>query len=573
MKAYLSDKDDWPTSYYTELLLDTLLEDFTSAEIKDLDVWYGKHEMQEEVYSVSYKITTDDKFLQNMMRSVDALPAKTEANLESVNGRSAEFFKTSVLYARRKLIPRLSFETSVIYWGTYGRKIPLSAMDDSCMILWWVKNKRPYQLFVTSSRDFMDVQRRMAASKISMVTFWSGRTSDVAQGGMTMRDSATAGLGDQPPALPRTLEQIPLQELYRPVPEEVLPPVTLPPIPAEQPIEVDDEDMQPPDQPQQSMQPPLTPPHGGLHVPLPDSPMQDSVPGSPGPPQDPPPPSPPPAGVPVQAPGSPLIHWHVAPGTPPWMPQVAVSQGQPPPPSPPPRAPMLAQQWMPPLWWPPVYPGPLPVAGGTFPSGGTTSSGGMMPLTVAPSPVQPLQPMPPEPSRASPVVQTLDKDDDEDIAEDQPMPAQPLLPARELLPLLIRQLLLRRLLRLRLMQLLGFRLLLRHLFRLCLLRLLLMHLLKVLSLQLPRRPDSMTFRRSSPCSQCHTCSLRCPLPPALPRHCQNPTQRLPRRNLRRRNISRRMRRTTMISLWIHSIHCSRQILHCYLYPNTSPLLQ
>ena len=295
MKAYLSEKDDWPISYYSELLLDTLLEDLTSTEIKDLDVWYGKHEMQEEVNSVSYKMTTDDKFLQNMMRSVDALPAKTEANLESVNGRSAEFFKTSVLYARRKLIPRLSFETSVIYRGTYGRKIPLSSMDDSCMILWWVKNKRPYQLFVTSSRDFMDVQRRMPASKISMVTFWSGRTSEVAQGGITMRDSATAGLGDQPPAPPRTLEQIPLQELYRPVPEEVLPPVTPPPVPAEQLIEVDDEDMQPPDQPQQSMQPPLTPPHGGLHVPLPDSPMQDSIPGSPGPPQDPPPPSPPPA--------------------------------------------------------------------------------------------------------------------------------------------------------------------------------------------------------------------------------------------------------------------------------------
>ena len=158
-------------------------------------------------------------------------------------------------------------------------------------------------------------------------------------------------------------------------------------------------------------------------------PMQDSIPGSPGPPQDPPPPSPPPAGVPAQAPGSPLIHWYVAPGTPPWMPQAAVSHNQPPPPSPPPAAPILAQQWMPPLWWPPVCPGPLPVAGGTFPSGATTSSGGMMPLTITPSPVQPLQPMPPEPSPASPVVQTLDKDDDEDIAEDQPMPAQPLLPA------------------------------------------------------------------------------------------------------------------------------------------------
>ena len=245
-----------------------------------------------------------------------------------------------------------------------------------------------------------------------------------------MRDSATTGLGDQPPAPPRTLEQIPLQELYRPVPEEVLPPVTPPPVPADQPIEVDDEDMQPPDQPQQSMQPPLTPPHGGLHVPLPDSPMQDSIPGTPGPPQDPPPPSPPPARVPVQAPGSPLIHWYVAPGTAPWMPQAAVSQNQAPPPSPPPAAPMIAQQWMPPLWWPPVYPGPIPVGGGTFLSGGTSSSGGMMPLTITPSPVQPRQPMPPEPTPASPVVQTLDKDDDEDIAEDQPMPAQPLLPAR-----------------------------------------------------------------------------------------------------------------------------------------------
>ena len=255
-----------------------------------------RHELQEQVHSVSYKITTDDKFLQNMMRSVDALQARTEANLESVYGRSAEFFKTSVLYARRKVIPRLSFQTSVVYRGTYGRKIPLSAMDDSCMILWWVKNKRPYQIFVASPREFMDVQRRMPASKISTVTYWSGRTSDVAQGGITMRDSATAGLGDQPPAPPRTLEQIPLQELYGPVPEEVLPPVTPPPVPADQPIEVDDEDMQPPHQPQQSVQPPLTPPHGGLHVPLPDSPMQDSISGSPGPPHDPPPPSPPPAG-------------------------------------------------------------------------------------------------------------------------------------------------------------------------------------------------------------------------------------------------------------------------------------
>ena len=51
---------------------------------------------------------------------------------------------------------------------------------------------------------------------------------------------------------------------------------------------------------------------------------------------------------------------------------------------------------------------------------------------MTPTPVQPPMPMPTEPctSPAPPVVQTLDKDDDEDIAEDQPMPAQPLLPAR-----------------------------------------------------------------------------------------------------------------------------------------------
>ena len=53
----------------------------------------------------------------------------------------------------------------------------------------------------------------------------------MARGGLTMRDSATA--------------RARLQELYRPVPEDILPHVTPPPVPAEQPIEVDDEDMQP----------------------------------------------------------------------------------------------------------------------------------------------------------------------------------------------------------------------------------------------------------------------------------------------------------------------------------------
>ena len=193
------------------------------------------------------------------------------------------------------------------------------------------------------------------------------------------------------------------------------------------------------------------------------------------------------------------------------MPHVAVSHNQPPPPSPPPAAPMIAQQWMSPLWWPPLYPGPLPVAGGTYPSGGTTSSGGMMPMTITPSPVQSLQPMPPELSPASPVVQTLDRDDEEDIAEDQPMPAQPLLPARrpradsvadpgvaveapaDVVPVAPPA---------------------EVLFRLGDLCPLLKHLLRVLLLQLLRRPDSMTFHRSNRCSQCHSYSLNYLLPPA-----------------------------------------------------------
>ena len=139
-KAFLADRDDWPTSYYSELLLDTLLE---GTEVNDLDVWYGRHEVQEQVYSVSYKITTDDKFLQNMMRSVDALPARTEANLESINGRTAEFFKTSVLYARRKLIPR--------------RKIVLMIQT----------SKSIYRAFRGISME----------ERYLLVTCWSGRTS------------------------------------------------------------------------------------------------------------------------------------------------------------------------------------------------------------------------------------------------------------------------------------------------------------------------------------------------------------------------------------------------------------
>ena len=88
-----------------------------------------------------------------------------------------------------------------------------------------------------------------------------------------------------------------------------------------------------------------------------------------------------------------------------------------------------------------------------------------MPLTMTPPPVQQPMPMPSETctSPAPPVVQTLDKDDDEDIAEDQPMPAQPLLPAR----------------RPRAASIADPGTLLRHVLRLCLLRLLLRHLLRL----------------------------------------------------------------------------------------------
>ena len=114
--------------------------------------------------------------------------------------------------------PRLSFQT---------------------MDRWWAKNRHPYQLFVSTPNEFLDVTRRMPASKMSMVTYGSGRTTDVAQGGLTTRATSTAGLGDQSPRPPRALEQIPLQELYRTVPEDILPPATPPQETNELPIDID----------------------------------------------------------------------------------------------------------------------------------------------------------------------------------------------------------------------------------------------------------------------------------------------------------------------------------------------
>ena len=98
-------------------------------------------------------------------------------------------------------------------------------------------------------------------------------------------------------------------------------------------IDIDDEDLQPPDQPQQSFQPPLTPPTGGLEVPLPDSPGFDTW---------------------LSRTNHLMIHRH------PLHHQRLVCR---------PRkvSASLNDIWTTTaatLWWPPVYPGTMPVAGG-----------------------------------------------------------------------------------------------------------------------------------------------------------------------------------------------------------------
>ena len=245
-----------------------------------------------------------------------------------------------------------------------------------------------------------------------------------------------------------------------------------------------------------------------------------------------------------------------------------MTQGQPPPPSPPPAAPIIAQQCMPPFCSPSVYPGSLPVAGGNFPSGETSSSGGMMPLTMTPPPVQPPMPMPTEPctSPAPPVVQTLDKDDDEDIAEDQPMPAQTLLPARrprapsiadpgdavearaDVVPVATP--------------------------------------VEAPVQVVPAAPavDASSEGAVAPASkkarqydlpQQQPLQPMPHLQPPLPTSSSSPAALpdLHRRNLRRRNTSNSMTRTMMIWLWIHSIHCSQLILLYSHFVNINQLLQ
>ena len=145
--------------------------------------------MQEQVYSVSCKIATDDRFLQNMMRSVDALPARTEANQESINGRSAEFFKkkefalctqeahSSPLVPEQRDLQRNIWKKDPI--ECHGRQLHDPLVDKELKTLSAVSC-----LLHTNSWMFS------AACK----------TSEAEQRGLAMRDS---GLGDQPPRPPR----------------------------------------------------------------------------------------------------------------------------------------------------------------------------------------------------------------------------------------------------------------------------------------------------------------------------------------------------------------------------------
>ena len=77
-KAYLSGKDEWATSCYSELLLDTLFEDTDAAEVKELEGWYtSKCGSRTGLFCLVQKspLMINSFFFQNMM----SLAARTEA--------------------------------------------------------------------------------------------------------------------------------------------------------------------------------------------------------------------------------------------------------------------------------------------------------------------------------------------------------------------------------------------------------------------------------------------------------------------------------------------------------------
>ena len=121
------------------------LEDAAVTDEREFQCWCSSCSMQERVHAVSSKVTIEDEFIQNP-RSVEEISAGIEANPEARKGRMAVFF--------------CGWLSDLCHHpGTYGKKIPVVDVDDSCVILWWIMNHRPHQIFVSTSNELLDVTR------------------------------------------------------------------------------------------------------------------------------------------------------------------------------------------------------------------------------------------------------------------------------------------------------------------------------------------------------------------------------------------------------------------------------
>ena len=128
--------------------MDTLFEGqgLTSTEVKEIAEW-----LEEKSYSAnSYRLYPEDQYVKAMMRRVDSLRAQGEYNLDAVDGRLFGRLREEIMYARKKYRPRVAFSSCVVMRGTYGSQSPLLELDDTGYVLWWFKNQRPYELFVTT---------------------------------------------------------------------------------------------------------------------------------------------------------------------------------------------------------------------------------------------------------------------------------------------------------------------------------------------------------------------------------------------------------------------------------------
>ena len=134
-KACLNGSECWQPYHYNELLVDTLFEDMTASEITELQSWYP-----------TCSIRTG--FTQCLTGS----PPRTNFSRTHALRRCAasRYRSQSGSYQR-------------FYRGVYGKGVPLADMGDSCVILWWIKNHRPYQIFVLTLSELLEVASRMPA--------------------------------------------------------------------------------------------------------------------------------------------------------------------------------------------------------------------------------------------------------------------------------------------------------------------------------------------------------------------------------------------------------------------------